>query len=254
MPVWNQLVDLVTSGLLSLARVTGSGGVAIVTFTIAVRLLLAPLTLAALRNARRQRELAPLLREVRERHREDRAAAACAQMALYKEHGFDPAGGCLPMLVQMPIFLALWRAIRALGGTSAGTAGFLWLHHLSRPDPLHLLPVLAACAQYAQSRMALPSGSGVTNSRQRPPNAVVQCMPCLTVLLGWKVASGAVLYWVVSGLCGVAMQYAVNGWGSLADVPPLRSRDPARLGSRSEERSRRAGRDPGGDAGDPEQE
>ena len=254
MPVWSQLVDLVTNGLLSLARFTGSGGVAIVTFTIAVRLLLAPLTLAALRNTQRQRELAPLFREARERYRGDRTAAAGAQMALYKEHGFHPAAGCLPVLVQTPIFLALWRAIRALGGTSAGSAGFLWLHHLSRPDPLHLLPVLAACAQYAQSRMALPSGSDVANSGQRPPNAVVQCTPFLTVLFGWKVASGAVLYWVVSGLFGIAMQYAVNGWGSLADVSPLRSRDPARLGSRCVEIPSGAGRDPGRYAGEPEQE
>lgn len=220
-PGWSQFVGLIAGGLEGLFSVTGNAGLAIIFFTIFVKIALVPLSLPALRNSRRQQELSPLIREIQKRHKGDRAAASAEQMELYRQYGFNPLAGCLPTLVQIPVFFALWQAILRLGQSEAGQSGFLWLTQISRPDPIHLLPFLAAAAQFLQTRMAIQPKAQVVDAQQKQMNLMMQFMPLMVIVFGWNIAAGAVLYWFVSSLFSAAQQWFVTGWGSLRDLIPF---------------------------------
>lgn len=229
MPGWNALVDLVRSGLEFFIDVTGNAGLGIIVFTILVKLLLVPLTLPALRNSRKQQELSPLIREIQKKHKGDRAAATAEQMELYKQYGFNPLSGCLPMLVQLPIFLALWNAISKLS-TTAGSTSFLWIDNITAADPYHILPFLAAGAQFIQTRMSMQPRKNVVDAQQRQMNMMLQFMPLLVIVFGWSIAAGAVLYWFVSSVFSATQQFFITGWGSLTELLPfLPQREPKKL-------------------------
>lgn len=109
-PVWGQFVDLLRLVLSVLIGLTGSPGVAIVLFTLGVRLLLVPLALQAHRSGRALQALQPRLKALQRRHRDDQQQLAAATQRLYREHGVNPVAGCLPALIQVPIGLGLYRA------------------------------------------------------------------------------------------------------------------------------------------------
>jgi YidC/Oxa1 family membrane protein insertase len=189
-------------------------------FTIIVRLVLLPLSLPALKNARRQQALAPQVRAIQKKHAKDRSAASQATMELYRSYGFNPFSGCLPILAQAPIFFALWQAIQRVGAQAAH-GGFLWITQIGRPDPLYLLPVLAAVAQFLQTRMAMQPKAMVTDPQQRMTNTMMQFTPVLAIVFGSQIPAGAVLYWFVSSLFSAVLQYLITGWGSLQDLLPF---------------------------------
>ncbi len=221
LPGWDQLVNLITSGLQSLYEVTGSAGLAIIIFTILVKTLFIPLTLPALRNSRRQQELAPMIRQIMQKHGKDRAAASAEQMALYRQYGFNPLAGCLPSLVQIPFFFALWQGINRLTGTPMGSDSFLWMPQIALRDPWFVLPVVAAIAQFIQTRMAMQNRDKVVDPQQRQMNTMMQIMPVMVIVFGLQVPAGAVLYWTVSSVFSAIMQYFITGWGSLTDLFPF---------------------------------
>jgi YidC/Oxa1 family membrane protein insertase len=112
-------------GLVWLAAAVGSAGIAIILFTIFVRLILSPLTITQLRNAKAMQRLQPLMAELRQKHGKDRQALSEATMALYKEHKVNPAMGCLPTLLQFPILIGLFYALLHLGSAPTG-----YPHHI----------------------------------------------------------------------------------------------------------------------------
>lgn len=229
-PGWSGLVDLVTEGLRFFYQLTGNVGWGIVLFTIVVKTVLIPLTLPALRNARRQQELAPMVREIIKKHGNDRVAASQEQMALYRQYGFNPMSGCLPSLVQLPIFFALYSAITQLTGTPLGQQGFLWISHISQADPWRILPIIAAVAQFFQTRMSMQSRSRIVDPQQRQMNMIIQFMPLVVLVSGFAFPAGAVLYWAVSAVYSAVVQYFVSGWNSLTDIFPfLPRREPKSL-------------------------
>lgn len=183
-PIVNLLI--LTFKLLEGAGVPGALGLAIALITIVIRLLIWPLTASQVKSSQKMAELKPHLDELKRKHKEDKQAFAAAQMALFKEHGVNPAGGCLPALLQIPIFIALYQAILDVFPT-AGFSGGLdkinsvlysdWLHLSSAPDPsflgvslawkpsdfgsygplLLLIPVITALLTFVQSKMMLPT-------------------------------------------------------------------------------------------------
>src|SRR5207302_1681444 len=137
-PLITPLKDL----LMLLTGVLHSYGLAIIIFTILVRAVLAPLNLRQLRSAKKMAALAPKIKEIQQKYKGDREALTKAQMALYKEEGVNPASGCLPLLIQMPILYALFFVFQALAKTPIHQAAtaiyhqlFLWFT-LDKPDHL----------------------------------------------------------------------------------------------------------------------
>jgi YidC/Oxa1 family membrane protein insertase len=221
-PIWDQYVDFVKWALDQLATFFHSGGLAIVAFTVIVKTLLLPLTIKSTRSTKAMQELAPKIKEIQKKHGADRQAASAEQMALYQQYGVNPMAGCLPMLIQMPIFFGVYFGIRDMSESNAGewANGFLWLPSLGDPDPIYLLPVLAGIFQFTQTRMMRPRNQKITDPQQQMMNMMMNFLPLSVIIFGIGFHSGAVLYWVVQAMYSVVQQWLIGGWGALGEWFP----------------------------------
>lgn len=243
-PIWDQYVGLVRWALDSLALIFHSGGLAIIAFTIIIKTVLLPLTVQSTRSARAMQELQPKIKELQKKHAKDRQRLTQETMALYQQHRVNPMAGCLPMLLQIPIFLGLYQGIFSLSQGQAGASEywsgpFLWLSQgLANPDPWRLLPIIAGLFQFVQTRMMRPYKQGkISDPQQAMMNQVMNIMPLTVIAFGWGFASGPVLYWATQSLYSVAQQWIITGWGSMRDWFPWLVELPEhrRLGYRSPE-------------------
>jgi YidC/Oxa1 family membrane protein insertase len=203
----------------------------ITVFTVLVRLITLPLTLPAQRSAKVQQELQPEIEQIRKKYAKDKEKQSQEMMKLYREKGINPAMGCLPMLLQLPIMLAFYQSIvKALANTplqmiSLGKSvapslshlvplgsRFLWLD-LGYPDPTFVLPILVVATTWIQQKMATtpstdPQAASMTQSMQIT-------MPLMFGFITMSLASGLAVYFVVSNLVGIVIQYFITGWGGL---------------------------------------
>ncbi len=219
-------------------------GVTIIVLTIIVRGVMFPLTRRQLHATRRMQELQPKLAEVRKKYARDRQKRAKEEMALMKQSGVSPAGCVLPMLIQMPVWIALYQSIiRVLGATPEQflnlsrhlyttwpqvfslvplESGFLWLD-LAIPDNTLVLPVLVGGSMWAQQKMVTPTSSDP--AQQTQGRMMLWMMPLMFGFFTMSFPSGLALYWVASNLITIALQYFTGGWGGLAGVFSFSRRD-----------------------------
>ena len=221
-PVWDQYVDFMEWSLNSLANLFNNGGLAIIAFTIIVKTILLPLTVKSIRSSKNMQELAPRIKEIQKKYGADRQRASQETMALYQQYGVNPLAGCLPMIIQIPIFFGLYRAIVNLNSSGIGhwTDGFLWMSDLNSPDPWHILPIAAGVFQWIQSRMMRPANQKVTDPQQQIMNMMMNFMPLFVVFFGWTFAAGPVLYWATQSVYSVVQQWFITGWGALGEWFP----------------------------------
>jgi YidC/Oxa1 family membrane protein insertase len=149
-------------------------------------------------------------------------------MALYQQHQINPLAGCLPMLIQIPIFFGVYRAIANLssggggGSSDVWSSSFLWLHSLNEADPYKILPIAAGVFQFVQTRMSRPAGQGKpSDPQQAMMNTMMNFMPLMVVVFGWTFDSGPVIYWVTQSVYSVVQQWLIAGWGSMKDWFPM---------------------------------
>jgi YidC/Oxa1 family membrane protein insertase len=224
------IVDPLTELLMLLTGVLHSYGLAIIIFTILVRAVLAPLNLRQLRSAKKMAALAPKIKEIQQKYKGNREELTKAQMALYKEEGVNPASGCLPLLIQMPILYALFFVFQELAKPEKGAIyhqPFLWFT-LDKPDSYfgHFflwpqaywgpLPLLAGLTQWVQARMMMQPTS---DPQQRMTQQIMQFMPLMIIVFAVNYPSGLALYWVTSTLFSIVLQYFITGWGQLFTSP-----------------------------------
>lgn len=212
----------------------GSFGLAIIVLTLITRALMLPLTLKQLRATKAMQEIQPKLTQLQKKYGKDKQKMAQEQMRLYKESGVSPAGCMLPMLVQMPIWIALYQSIiLALAVTPEGLlnlsgylyswpvvysmvpleSGFLWLD-LAVPDGTMLLAILVGGSMWVQQKMVTPPS--VDPKQQAQNKIMLWMMPLLFGILCLSFPSGLALYWAVSNIITIGMQYYfVTGWGGL---------------------------------------
>jgi len=211
-PIWNQYVHLLENVLGWLGTFFHSGGVAIIAFTVIVKTMLLPLTVQATRSSKAMQELQPKIKELQKRHGKDRQRLTQETMALYQQYHVNPMAGCLPMILQIPIFLGVYHAILNLSRSNVGVwdAPFLWIPDLSAPDPIHLLPI-----------MMRPAGQGKSSDPQQAMmNQLMNFMPLTVILFGWNFAAGPVIYWATQSMYSVVQQWIITGWGSMKDWVP----------------------------------
>lgn len=220
--IWDQYIDFLKWFLTWLSEVFRNGGVAIIVFTIIIKTLMLPLTVKSIRSSKAMQELAPKIKDLQKKHGNDRQAASAATMALYQQHGVNPMAGCLPMIIQMPIFFGIYRAILPLSNSGEGhfADGFLWLSDLSQPDKFFILPVLAGIFQFVQARMMRPANQKVTDPQQKMMNTMMNFMPFTVIIFGANFASGAVLYWAAQAVYSVVQQWFITGWGAFGEWFP----------------------------------
>lgn len=232
MSLWDLILNPFITVLLFLYQLLGQNMViSIVAFTVLVRLLTWPLTTQQQRSSKAMQEVQPKLKKLQEKYKGDREKLAQAQMDLYREHGVNPMGGCLPLLIQFPILIGLYQAIiQVLGATPLQLLDlsgrilapgldtliplqnhFWWLN-LAQPDPLYILPILVLVTTWLQQRLIMPpstsdDGGGQAAAMTRSMTTV---MPVMFFFFSLSFASGLSIYFVVSNLIGI-VQYSMMG-------------------------------------------
>lgn len=177
-------------------------GVAIICLTIIVKSLLFPLSAASFRSMAKMRKLQPEMARLKERFGDDKQKFSQAMMELYKKEGANPLGGCLPMLAQMPVFLALyWALMESVELRQAPF--FLWIYDLSAMDPYFVLPILMGISMYLTQMM-----------QPEPPDPVqakvFKLMPIMFTFFFLWFPSGLVLYWLINNLLSILQQTYVT--------------------------------------------
>lgn len=216
--LWNSYVDLISWCLHRLTDITDSGGLAIIIFTIVLKTLLLPLTVKSIRSTFAMQQLQPKIKELQKKYAKDRQELTQQTMRLYQEYRINPLAGCLPMLIQIPIFFGLYFAVRDL---SRSAGDFMWIPNLADADPWKILPIMAGVFQFIQTRMMRPHNAPkVTDPQQAMMNTMMNFMPIIVVVFGWTFASGAVLYWATQSVYSVIQQWFITGWGSMKDWFP----------------------------------
>ena len=210
-------------------------GMAIIVLTVVVNVAMMPLTMKQTKASKSMQEMQPKLIELKKKHEKDRQKLAQEQMRLYKESGMNPVGCLGPMLIQMPIWIALYQSIMmSLAVAPEGLLNlsrylyswpvvfsmlpldhsFLWLNLAS---PNLILAVLVGGSMWLQQKMATPA---TADPRQRSQSQMMLwMMPMMFAFLTLSFPSGLALYWVVSNVISIVMQYFITGWGGLVSTP-----------------------------------
>jgi len=238
MSSWFRFIsEPMAQALVFLAQSLGdNAGLAIIVFTLGIKFLLVPLTLQQLKSAKAMQQIQPLVQEIQRKYKGDKQRVTEETMALYKEHHVNPAAGCLPLLIQLPVLYGLYGALIDLGNpndplhSDLFSQAFLWLsgqqqtangvlHGLAAPDPLHILPILCVITQWIQQRMMQTQKQ--TDPQQAAMQSMMQFMPLMIGFFAWNYASGLALYWAVSTCFSIVQQYFITGWGLLFQVPTI---------------------------------
>jgi YidC/Oxa1 family membrane protein insertase len=208
-------------------------GVAIILFTVVVKLIFWPLTVQQLKASKAMQQLQPQLNELKKLYGKDKEKMMQEQMRLYKENSVNPAAGCLPMLIQLPIWIGLYQALYNLKGEGLLAGGFLWIPSLANPEGFpYVLAILTAASQFIVQRMMQVNSS---DPQQQQMQQMMQFMPLMYLFFALSVPAGLVLYWVASNVFTLIQQGFYTGWGGLwpigspapAAVAPVRSRGAA---------------------------
>lgn len=194
------LGDIIGNALKFLTELTGNYGVAIILLTIAIRLILYPLTLKQIQSAATMRKLQPKLKALQERYKENPQEYQKRMMELWKENGVNPFSGCLPLLLQLPILYALFAVLRDFSIFEGISPMFLFWD-LSEKDPTYVLPVLSGITTYFQTQMTMTDPSQKT---------MMMIMPVFITFISTTFPAGLVLYWFVSNLFAIGQQYLIT--------------------------------------------
>lgn len=183
---------------------TGNWGWAIILLTLAIKAAFYKLSEHQYRAMARMKKFTPRIQSLKERYADDREGMQKAMMDLYKKEGFNPLGGCWPMLVQIPVFIALyWVLLESVELRQADFA--LWINDLSSPDPFYVLPVLFGISMWAQQKL---SGTAMTMDPMQ--QRMMTIMPIALTGFFAFFPAGLVLYWLVSNLIGIAQQWFIT--------------------------------------------
>ncbi len=182
---------------------TGNYGVAIILLTVFIQLLLLRLTILQLESAAKMKKIQPEMKRIQEKYKGNNEALNRETINLYRKYKVNPLTGCLPLLIQLPIFLALFNALRtswALHG-----AKFVgWITDLSSKDPYYILPILMGAVMFFQQRNSMPAGTDPAQA------AMFKYMPLIFTLLFMNFPSGLVLYWLTNSLLTFGIQVVLN--------------------------------------------
>ncbi len=189
-------------------------GLAIIVLTILVRLATWPIMARQMKSSERMRELMPRIKELQEKYKDDRQKQSEETFKLYRETGVNPLGGCLPMVLQLPVFIGLFYALQS--SIDLRHANFLlWINDLSAPAtlftlpgadlPVRLLPILMAASMFGQQKMMPQTGMDPAQAKM-----MLIMMPGMMLFVSYTFPSGLVLYWFISNLLGIGHQLLVR--------------------------------------------
>jgi len=185
-----------------LYKLVGNWGIAIILLVVVVRLILFPLTYKGMVSMYKLKELAPKMKEIQLKYKKDPQKMQMHMMKLYKEHGANPLGGCLPLLVQIPIFYGIYKLL--LYSIELKGAHFLWINDLSVMDPFFILPVLMGISMYIHQKLT------PTNFQDKMQEKIFKFLPIIFTIMMATFPAGLVLYWTTNNILSILQQLIIN--------------------------------------------
>lgn len=218
-----------------------SWALTIILFTLVVKLITLPLTQMQLRSAKATARLQPELKALQSKYGKDREKMALAQQALYKANGVNPLAGCLPTLIQMPVWIGLYSALYLLARPPSevlANSHFLWINNLAFtemhnltgnqsagiesifhwPPYLPVLALLTGVTGWVTQKMMTPPN---TDPTQQQMQSMMQFMPLMFVFFSLSVPAGLVLYWVANNVFTMLQYWGLQKWGGIDNHPPV---------------------------------
>jgi YidC/Oxa1 family membrane protein insertase len=177
-------------------------GISIILFVVLVRLILFPLTYRGMVSMYKLKELSPKMQELKAKYSKDPQKFQMKMMELYKKEGANPLGGCLPMLLQIPIFFAIYRVL--INAIELKGASFLWINDLSSMDPYFILPVLMGLTMYLHQKI---TPNNFTDPMQEK---IFKFLPVIFTFFFFSFAAGLVLYWTINNILSFLQQLVIN--------------------------------------------
>ena len=201
-------LEVLAGPLLDLLRMiygyVGNYGVAIIILTIIVRLVLFPLTYKGMKSMKRMQQLSPRMKKLQAKYKNNKEKLNKEMMGLYRKNRVNPLGGCLPMLLQLPVFFALYSSLSS--AVELRHAPFmLWISDLSQPDGLGITPLLMGASMYFQQKLT-PQTAMMDSTQAK----VMQMLPFIFTIFTFTFPSGLTLYWVTSNILSIAQQQIIN--------------------------------------------
>ena len=181
----------------------GNWGWSIVVLTLIIRLILFPLSYKGMLSMNKLKDLAPKIKELQEKYKDDKQKLQMHMMDLYKKNGANPMGGCLPILLQIPVFFAIYRVLlNAIELKGAEWA--LWIHDLSLKDPYYILPITMGILMFLQQKI---TPTTFTDPMQEK---MMKFLPLIFTVFFVMFPAGLTLYWTVNNFCSIIQQYVIN--------------------------------------------
>jgi YidC/Oxa1 family membrane protein insertase len=207
-----QILDVTAEYLIRFLRYctqwTGNYGFSIIVLTIIIKILFIPLTHKSMKSMKRMQELQPQLTKLKEKYKDDREQLNRATMELFKEHKVNPIGGCWPILLQLPVFIALYQALSyAIELRHASfvciPSIYLCINDLSAPDPYYVTPVLMGASMALQQWLTPSAGDPMQRK-------MMMVMPLVLTYLFLSFPAGLVLYWLINNILSIGQQLVTN--------------------------------------------
>ena len=181
----------------------GNWGWTIVALTILIKLVLYPLSYKGMMSMQKLKDLAPKMKDIQNKYKGDKQKQSMAMMELYKKHGANPMGGCLPLILQIPVFFAIYRVlINAI--ELKGAEWIFWIHDLAEMDPYFVLPILMGATMYIQQKIT------PNTMQDEMQKKIFQLLPIVFTFFFLWFPAGLTLYWFVNNLFTIAQQYTIN--------------------------------------------
>lgn len=195
----------------------GSYGLAIILLTVIIKTIIYPLTWKQMKSMRKTVEIQPKLQEIQKKYKNQPEKLNQEMMELYKKHNVNPAGGCLPLLVQLPIFWALYRTLFSFGNYIAdpSQAVFLWFNITDTNNAV--LAILAGASAFLQMKLSTMSTPTLNNKKDGKPDVaqstqktMLYFMPIFMAYISWTVPSGLALYFLTMNIVSIVQQIYIN--------------------------------------------
>lgn len=208
-----QLLEVIVGFFYDFTQLLGVAnyGLAIILMTVVIKMLLYPLTLRQVRSMKAMQDLQPKVKQLQEKYKNKPQELQQKMGQVYKDAGVNPLAGCLPLVAQMPILMAMFYALQSVHFTN--DPSFLWIPNLASPDPLFILPILSALTTFVTQWQTSKSSAQAAQMK-----VMLIAMP---IFIGWisiKFAAGLVLYWVVMNIMQILQQW----WMSRNEEQPAK--------------------------------
>lgn len=207
---------LILKLLMFLYKLVPNYGFSIIILSIVLKLLFSPLTHKSTQSTQKMQHVQPLIKEIQAKYKNNPQKAQKEIMALYKEHGVSPLGGCLPLLLQMPVFFALYPVLQST--IDLRHANFiLWIKDLSIPDPYYILPIIMGISMFLQQKLmsakTLPNMDDKQKAQLQTQKIMMYGMPIFLVFIFKSLPAGLVLYWLSYNLLSIGEQILIKKGG-----------------------------------------